>query len=344
MKRCPTCNRTFTDDSLSFCLDDGAPLLSVSDAPSSGSFDPGATMRYTEARDTSPPTEVYRPSTPPPSNQVVNPTWSPGPSAQAARKSSILPWVIGGGVLLLLVGIGLIVLIAAIIGFNSSKSSNRNSNNSNNSNGSANRSNRNSANSNGNSNNSNNSNSGSSATMRDDFSSEKWLTGTTPNGTYWYKDDEYHMHATANSSVVVYAPNKDDYYTEDSTVRVTARSVSGTSPRFGYGVAVLGEMKDNQLEDYSFLIYTGNDPQYKVVLHKSGKETPMVNWTKTSTIRTGTSPNQLEVRVKGDQMSFYINGQYATSIRDTAGYKAGVVGLYSSETYEIVFDDLEIDR
>jgi ketosteroid isomerase-like protein len=29
VKRCPTCNRTFTDQNLSFCTDDGKPLLSV---------------------------------------------------------------------------------------------------------------------------------------------------------------------------------------------------------------------------------------------------------------------------------------------------------------------------
>ena len=29
MKRCPTCNKTFTDQNLSFCIDDGTPLLAV---------------------------------------------------------------------------------------------------------------------------------------------------------------------------------------------------------------------------------------------------------------------------------------------------------------------------
>ncbi|MGH9881969.1 MAG: hypothetical protein ACRD6N_11080, partial [Pyrinomonadaceae bacterium] len=33
MKRCPTCNRTFTDENLSFCIDDGTPLVPVSDPP-----------------------------------------------------------------------------------------------------------------------------------------------------------------------------------------------------------------------------------------------------------------------------------------------------------------------
>ncbi|MDQ6653380.1 MAG: hypothetical protein M3Y84_11625, partial [Acidobacteriota bacterium] len=29
MKRCPTCNKTFTDQNLSFCIDDGTPLVPV---------------------------------------------------------------------------------------------------------------------------------------------------------------------------------------------------------------------------------------------------------------------------------------------------------------------------
>ena len=32
MKRCPTCNKTFTDQNLSFCTDDGTPLLSLDTA------------------------------------------------------------------------------------------------------------------------------------------------------------------------------------------------------------------------------------------------------------------------------------------------------------------------
>jgi hypothetical protein len=357
MKRCPTCNRTYTDDALSFCLEDGGPLLSVPDPPSS--FDPNATMRYTEPRDTSSPTEVYRP-TPSTggqssqSNQVVNPSWATMPGAGAApppAKKSILPWIIGGGVLLIVLGVGAVILIVALVSLSSN--SNKNSNNSNNS---ANRSskngdsrltnsnNSNSTNANGNTN--ANSSSSSSASMTDDFSDAKWLTGDYQNGSFWYQNGEYHMRATAKGSVVVYGPDVTNYQTQNSTAKVTVRSVDGVSPTYGYGLAMLGEQnpKTKDLEDYSFLIFTGDDPQYKVVLHKGGKETAIVNWTKTSTIRTGTSPNQLEVRIKDDQLSFYINGQYATSIKDTANYQKGSAGFYTSDTHEVAFDDLEITR
>jgi hypothetical protein len=35
VKRCPNCNRTFNDDTLSFCLEDGTPLLSERPSPDS---------------------------------------------------------------------------------------------------------------------------------------------------------------------------------------------------------------------------------------------------------------------------------------------------------------------
>ena len=59
MKRCPQCNRTYTDDALSFCLDDGSPLVGTA-APSS--FDPSATVQYPSTRDTSPQPTIAYPS------------------------------------------------------------------------------------------------------------------------------------------------------------------------------------------------------------------------------------------------------------------------------------------
>lgn len=51
MKACPTCNRTYPDDTLAFCLMDGSVL--------SAPYDPAATKSSGPARDTNPPpTEV----------------------------------------------------------------------------------------------------------------------------------------------------------------------------------------------------------------------------------------------------------------------------------------------
>ncbi len=142
----------------------------------------------------------------------------------------------------------------------------------------------------------------------------------------------------------MYAPLS-DYDTENATVRVTTRSVDGNGPTSGYGLIVHGQKSpSNELEDYALLIFTGDEPQYQVVMHKEGNQKTLVPWTKSAVIRSGTSPNQLEIRTRGDQLQFYINGRYLTRITDTENLKRGVAGLYTSETSEVVFDDLEIKR
>ena len=58
MKRCPTCQRSYTDDTLNFCLEDGSPLRSVSVA----SLDE---------------TLVLDPNEPPPTEILLNPALAP---------------------------------------------------------------------------------------------------------------------------------------------------------------------------------------------------------------------------------------------------------------------------
>ena len=53
MKTCPTCNRTYEDDSFAFCLDDGARL--------SAAYDPHSTLPGPVARDTDPPKTAILP-------------------------------------------------------------------------------------------------------------------------------------------------------------------------------------------------------------------------------------------------------------------------------------------
>lgn len=67
MKRCLTCNRTYEDDALSFCLTDGSAL--IKDEPGAGSFDPTPATAPPPAPDWStPPTPAV------PSSQS---SWSP---------------------------------------------------------------------------------------------------------------------------------------------------------------------------------------------------------------------------------------------------------------------------
>jgi hypothetical protein len=334
MKHCPQCNRTYTDDALSFCLDDGAPLPSTPSA-----FDSSATVQYPAPRDTTPqPTIAYRPGSPPPPSPP--PAWSPAPIPQP-QKRSVWPWLLGIAAVGVFLGIGVVILAAVWISISNDNSNNRNSNSTNSR--SANRG----TTTNSNSNQSNtNTNPPTSSTFTDDFSERKWTVGSSEYGNIWYQDDEYHMHATKDGYVVIYAPDTKEYYTEGATVRVTARSVDGNSPRLGYGVVVHGAKGkvDGKLEDFGFLIFNGSNPQYKVVEHKAGAETKLVDWTPSTAIRTGTSTNQLEVRINGRRLDFYINGQFMTTVNDAENYKNGRVGFYTGDVGEVAFDDLVISK
>jgi len=338
MKRCPQCNRTYTDDALSFCLDDGSPLLSASGPMS----DPGATVQYPQPRDTSPQATIaFNPgqaaSPPPP---TPPPSWNPMPPS-APQKRSAWPWILGIGAVLVFMGIGVVILIFAVAKI---ANNNNNNGNSNNSNKVANRNANKNTNANADEANSNANSRSSLTSFTDDFSSKTWGTGESQFGNIWYQDEEYHMHATKGGFIVMYGPDKPEYKTENATVRVGLRSIDGNPPLTGYGLTVHGEKKDGKLEDYGFLIYNGESPKYKIVLHKAGAETKMVDWTPSTTIRTGTSPNQLEVRIRDLKLDFYINGQFVTSITDEQTYRRGRVGLYTSDVGEVAFDDLEISR
>ncbi len=362
MKRCPTCNRTYADLSLNFCLEDGTPLK-VDGPPA---VDPNATIRYPSARDTvePPPTEIYHPEptrvapkptaptapttpTPPPPPRPTTPAppppqqFVPAPITVAPRKkSSAIWWILGGLIAVFVIGVGLVVMLFALASM-SSNTSNLNSNVRNdnrNANVSAN------ANTNANANSNLNANASVPGSLIDDFSQQKWGTGSSDFGRIWYDNGEYHMSSRERTFVVMYAPSN-DYDTENATVKVTARSVDGGVPSAGFGLMVhCVKTKTGKLEDYALLIYPSDEPEYEIIMHKDGNQSSLVQRTKSSAIKSGSAPNQLEIRVKGTDMSFYANGQFLTRLNDTANYRRGRTGLYTSDIHEIAFDDLEITR
>jgi hypothetical protein len=344
MKRCPTCNRTYTDLSLNFCLEDGTPL--TTDAP--GGVDPNATLRYPSPRDTAepPPTEIYRPA---PSTATPRPTpapppppppqqqWSPTPTQAPRKKSNAVWWILGGFAALVVIGVGLVVMLIAL----ASLGSDSNSNNVNANTREVNR----------NANviaNANTPNSNASVTptgpLVDDFSEKKWNVGNSQFGRMWYEHDEYHMSSKDQTYIVIYAPS-DEYTTENATVKVTARSVDGAVPSNGFGLMVhCGYSRAKKLDDYALLIYPSEEPEYEIIMHKDGTQSSLVARTKSAAILPGTSANKLEIRIKGSELSFYANGQFLTRINDVENYRNGKAGFYTSDVPNVAFDNLEIDR
>lgn len=92
MKRCSTCNRTYTDPNLSFCIDDGTPLTTVNAEEESTVVSP---------RENQP--AAYQP-----------PSYVP-PAGAAPRRRRMWPWVVGllGAFLLGIVAISIAAAIFA---------------------------------------------------------------------------------------------------------------------------------------------------------------------------------------------------------------------------------------
>jgi len=274
---------------------------------------------------------------PPPSYSQPPPSYTPPP---APKKRSALPWVIGiVAVIGLLIagGVGLIGLLA-YIGMKSDEA-NKNAKPSSSpiakSSPNVNRSTTTNANS--------DVVTSTEADANDDFSTQKWSVGSDSMGTFAYKNGELHVNAVPGRYVVEYAPKETAYYTKDATVTMSARSVDGTSPRYGYGVVVHGQLSSgNQLEDYGFLVRTDDNPSYAIVLHKGGKETYLHDWTPSTAVLSGNASNELEIKTKGPRLEFYVNGQYLAAIQDSAGFKTGRVGVYTSDSNEVAFDDLKV--
>jgi hypothetical protein len=132
------------------------------------------------------------------------------------------------------------------------------------------------------------------------------------------------------------------YKSESATVRLTVRNIQDASTSLGYGLVFHSKPTPLQ-QGYAFLIDT-RKRKYRVVRHEPGKEIDVVAWASSSAINEGSETNVLEVRHKNDFNELYINGELVTSIRNTFGYKDGVVGLYAADAIKIGFKNFEIER
>jgi len=317
MKICPTCRKTYPDDNLNFCLEDGTVLTLAAD-------DPPATVMMSQPRPTN-PTPMMGSQPTMQSSYGNQPQYSMQPPPKKSSKTWL--WVVGilGILLLLCGGTGVVGLI-----FYSSQN------------------NRAGGYPTPTPNNRGGINSSVTPTPSPSTSGEPetidlslWVKESSVWGTTEMSGDEFRMAAKQKGYYyVLVAP--EEYSTDGAATKVTVRNVDDANSSLGYGL-IFHSSPTPLTKDYAFLIDT-KKKKYRVVRHEPSKETSMVSWTNSSAIKEGSAENVLEARDKGTTIELYINDQMVTTIKDLYGYPDGVPGLYSGDGAKIGFKKLEIRK
>ena len=318
MKICPKCQRTYTDDNLNFCLDDGVVLQKAG-----GNESPETVFMKTPP--TSPSSGPTSPSTPQGWNMAPQQSQS-----QAPKKSKAWLWVLAvlALVVMLCGGGGIVGLI--LLGSMTETDSNANKNVAQNKRGNV-------------------VTQGSPKTVQS--------PGSAPSGdsqdvdmSDWgdeVKDDVYHEY-TGGEYILgtkkkrfYYVMVAKEYSTESATTKLTVRNVDNADSSLGYGL-VFASSPIPLMSDYAFLI-DSKKKRYRFVRHSPATETAIVNWTNSDVINPGTQENILEVRSRPGDISLYINGQFIKTVPNSNS-EAGVPGIYSGDGVRIGFKNLQITK
>lgn len=323
MKICPRCQKTYSDDNLNFCLEDGSVLTHSAADPLP------QTVLINEPR-------VTQQQQPAPSQPGSQPAWSNAPpqySMQPAKKSSkTWIWVVGIlGLVVLLCGGGLVAFFiwAASQADRAISNTTYDANRTTSPTPSGNKS---------------TTSTSTTTSTRTDLTSvdlSMFVQKLSVYGTTEMTGSELVMGSLKKGFYyVLVAPEK--YKTEEADTRVTVGNINSASSSLGYGLIFHSNPTPLQ-QDYAFLIDTKRK-KYHVVHHEPQKETSVVSWTSSNAIKEGSEENVLEVRDLDDKIELYINGTMVTSIKNVYGYSGGVVGLYSGDGVKIAFKDLQIRK
>lgn len=319
MKICPTCRKTYHDDGLNFCLDDGSVLtVAPSEAP--------PTLIMQAPPPTNPNPGMVQQQRPP----QIQTSWdkqAPYSMQPPKKKSKTWLWVVG------LLGLGLLLCGGGIAGFVVLALYNADPTVSN-------------------SNSSPTPVPGRSATPTtspvndgrtklDTVDFAGWVQENSTYGNTEYTGGELIMSAKKKGYYYVLVAQR-EYATDDANTRLTVRNVDNGDSTMGYGLVFHSNPMPLQ-QGYAFLI-DAKKKRYRVVRHIPQDEPVIVKWTNSSAIKDGTQENVLEARDKSGSVDLYINDEKVTSIPNTYGYKGGVPGVYSGDGVRAAFSKLEIRK
>ncbi len=327
MKKCPSCGRTYTDPALNFCLQDGTVL----EQETVSTFGNEETVFMGQTPGTNPggSSPYSKPNNPPA-------TWAASPyttTQPKKRKSRAWLWILlsflSFGAIAVVGFFGFLVYLGMKIEQESKnkKAATVNAGNS--------------TKIKSNSNSNLNSKTESADSVKEDFS--KWNTGAFNYGKVDYKDDKLIVSSKDVGHYMVISTAK-NFLTNDAITKVTVENSSDAKSKNGFGLVMNASPVSPLMKDYAFLIRTTDTPAYKIVSHVASKETTLVDWTKNSEINGGDDENLLEVRDEGAKLSFYINGEFVTSINDEYGAATSIGGVYAGDPIPIAFSNLEVNK
>jgi hypothetical protein len=322
MKVCPRCQKTYTDDNLNFCLEDGSVLSQAGNAPMPD------TVLINQPRATTPNQPGGQPSG---SQPGAAPAWGSAPqpySMQPAKKSSkTWIWVLLiFGVLALVCGGGFVGFFA----FVASQDTNRNTYDSTPSPTASPKP--------------TSTTTGTNTGDRTDVQEidlSKWVQDFSVYGNTEFSGTEFIMSSKQKAYYYVLVAPK-EYGYDKADVRVTVRNIDDSSSSMGYGL-IFHSDPTPLTQDYAFLIDT-KKKRYRVVKHAPAKETVVIPWTNSPKIKDGSVENLLEARDNGDDVDLYINGDLIKTVKGVDAPSSGVPGVYSGDQVRAAFSKLEIRK
>lgn len=314
MKICPKCGKTYDDPSLNFCLDDGS-ILNQSGA---GNV-PAQTVLINEPR----PTNYDQPfGGPTQQNQFV-----PVQNTAVKKGSKAWVWVLGIlGVVVLVCGGGFggLLLIGSLADKDDPKWNSNFAVNSSTSNSTR-----------------TNSSNSSSETDVTKIDLSKWIQTNSNYGKTEYRGDEFFANAIKSDFYYVLVAST-AYKSANATTKVIVRDPESGNNKLGYGL-IINSNPVPLIKDYAFLI-NAKTSKYRVVKHTPGKEQIVVNWKNSSSIKSGTQANILEVKDENGQLKFFINGDLVETVDGKDGYPSGVPGIYVGGSSPVAFSNMEIRK
>ena len=324
MKICSKCGKAYSDETLNFCLDDGAVLTSTASSGPVGD----ATIRMDQ-------TDITKPSD---AAGTQAHGVSIAPSATTAKSRSTWPWVIG-----ILLALGLICgggLGGCLVFLSNVELPDENSNNARPRPSVSPTSNNTYKPSSGNSSSpSNSTNIPGDAT---EVPLAEWVKTDSEFGNTSFTDDGEFVMSSKGKAYYYAVAATDEYTSENATSSVIVRNIDSEPSQLGYGLVFHSNVKPLQ-KGYAFLIDTQSG-KYRVVRHEPGKETVVVPWTASDRILRGGIQNTLSVEDNSDGIALLINGVEVKRIKNTYGEAKGVVGLYAGDGIKIGFRELKIAR